>query len=179
MRNIVGIVVGVAGIVILFGPQALASFGDSALGAMAAIAASFIFAGSLFVSSLVRRHHPLLVASCSLSFAALWTVPLALFHDGLPDALPGMKVAASILVLSLFNTAAASLFVFALVARAGPAFTALNNYLVPAVAVACGTIFLHEPLTVQKVAGALTVLAGVAISSINRKPAVPAVPPSA
>lgn len=179
VRNVIGIAVGIVGIVVLFGPRALASLGDEAWGAIAAIAASMIFAGSLFVSSLVRHHHPLLVAACSLAFAAVFTLPVAWLHDGLPVALPAAEVAGSVLVLSLFNTAAASLFVFALVARTGPAFTALNNYLVPAVAVACGTLFLHEPLTLQKIGGVAIVLAGVAISSIRRKPVVPVVPPPA
>ena len=179
VRNMIGIAVGVVGIVVLFGPQALASLGDSAWGAMAAIAASLIFAGSLFMSSLVRHHHPLLVATYSLAFAAMWTLPVAWLHDGLPAEMPTAHVAVSVLVLSLFNTAAASLLVFALVARTGPIFTSLNNYLVPAVAVVCGTIFLHEPLTLQKVAGAAIVLAGVAISSVRRRPAVPPVPPTA
>lgn len=176
-RNVLGIAVGLAGIVVLFGPRALLGLGDSAMGAVAAISAAIVFASSLFVSGLARRHHPLLVATASLVSAALWTIPIALLADGLPVAAPGPQVIGAVVVLALLNTAAASLFVFALVARTGPAFTALNNYLVPAVAVACGSVFLGEAFTVQKAGGVALVLAGVAISSIRRKPVVVALPP--
>lgn len=178
-RNILGIAVGFAGIVVLFGPRALTGLGDSAMGAVAAITAAVVFAASLFVSGLARRHHPLLVATASLVSAALWTIPIALLADGLPSVVPGSHVIGAIVVLALLNTAAASLLVFALVARTGPAFTALNNYLVPAVAVAFGSVFLGEAFTVQKAFGVALVLAGVAISSIRRKPVVIAAPPPA
>lgn len=177
-RNVVGIAVGLAGIVVLFGPRALMGLGDSAMGAVAAISAAIVFASSLFVSGLARRHPPLLVATASLVSAALWTIPIALLSDDLPALMPGPHVIGAVVVLALLNTAAASLLVFALVARTGPAFTALNNYLVPAVAVACGSVFLGEAFTVQKAAGVALVLAGVAISSIRRKPVVVAPPPS-
>lgn len=174
-----GIFVGLAGIVVLFGPRALTSMGDSVWGAAAAIAAAVIFSASLFVSGLVRRHHPLVVTAVSLFFTSLWTLLAAWLHDGLPQSLPSTGVMAAVLVLALFNTAAASLLVFALIARTGPTFTALNNYLVPAVAVVCGSLFLGEALTVQKVGGAALVLAGVAIANLRRRPAAAPVPPPA
>ena len=52
---------------------------------------------------------------------------------------------------------------FALLPRAGPAFTSYNNYLVPAVAVACGAIFLGEALKLRSMTGVVLVLCGVAI----------------
>ncbi|MCC6204538.1 MAG: EamA family transporter, partial [Hyphomicrobiales bacterium] len=100
-------------------------------------------------------------------FAALWTVPLALIIDGVPPVMPGTGVVASILVLALWNTAASSVLMFALVSRAGPTLTSYNNYLVPAVAVLCGTVFLGEPLTLQAIIGVLLVLAGVSISTLG------------
>lgn len=178
-RSLVGIGVGFAGIIVLFGPQAFANFGDGAQGALAAIAAAIVFSASLFVSGLARDRHPLEVAAWSLVAAAIWTIPAAYVLDGVPTALPSTSVVGAVVVLALLNTAAASLLVFALVARAGPAYTAFNNYLVPAVAVICGSLFLGEALTLQKAAGAALVLAGVAISTIRRRSAVPVVPPTA
>lgn len=178
-RSLVGIGVGLAGIVVLFGPQAFANFGDGARGALAAIVAAIVFSASLFVSALARGHHPLEVAAWSLAAAALWTIPTAYVLDGLPHAVPSNSVVGAVVVLALLNTAAASLLVFALVARAGPAYTAFNNYLVPAVAVVCGSVFLGESFTLQKAAGAALVLAGVAISTARRKSAVPVVAPTA
>ena len=137
----------------LFGPEAFASFGDSARGAAAAIGASVIFSASLFVMARVRHLPPLMVATGAVVFAALWTLPVAVAMDGVSLALPEPVVVAAVLVLALFNTAAANLLVFALIARTGPAFTSYNNYLVPAVAVVCGSLFLGEAFTIQSAAG--------------------------
>lgn len=178
-RSLVGIGVGLAGIVVLFGPQAFANFGDGARGALAAIAAAIVFSASLFVSGLARDRHPLEVAAWSLVAAAIWTIPAAYGLEGLPLGMPSTSVVGAVVVLALLNTAAASLLVFALVARAGPAYTAFNNYLVPAVAVICGSLFLGEAFTLQKAAGAALVLAGVAISTVRRRSAVPVVAPTA
>ncbi|MBN9245339.1 MAG: DMT family transporter [Mesorhizobium sp.] len=174
MRSIAGILVGLAGIAVLFGPDAFASFGDDARGLVAAIAAALVFSASLFAMALVRRHDAVTVTTLSLVSAALWTTPVALLADGAPPALPDIGVLGAVLVLALFNTAAASLLMFALVPRAGPAFTAYNNYLVPAVAVVCGTVFLGEPLTTRSVAGVVLVLAGVAISTLRLRAPAPA-----
>jgi drug/metabolite transporter (DMT)-like permease len=168
IRTGLGIAVGLAGLVVLFGPQAFLSFGDSARGAAAAIGAAVVFSGSLFAMSLVRHHDALTVAAISLLFAALWTLPAAALADGVPGGLPPAGVIGAVTVLALFNTAAANLLVFALVARAGATFTSYNNYLVPAIAVLCGSIFLGETLTARSVAGVALVLAGVAISTIRR-----------
>jgi drug/metabolite transporter (DMT)-like permease len=145
----------------------------TARGLVSAIGASMVFAASLFAMALVRHHDALVVTALSLTSAALWTIPIALLVDGVPQALPGLGVMGAVLVLALWNTAASNLLMFALVPRAGPAFTSYNNYLVPAVAVVCGTIFLGEPLTFRAVIGVVLVLAGVAISTFRLRPSLP------
>lgn len=177
-RNLIGVFVGLLGIFVLFGPEAFASFGDSARGLLAAIGASLVFSASLFAVGLVRHHDSATITAFSLTSAAVWTAIFALLLDGVPHMVPAPKIIAIVLVLAIWNTAMASLLMFATVSRAGPAFTSYNNYLVPAVAVGCGTVFLGEPLTLQSLLGVALVLSGVAISTIRRR-AVPAVTPPA
>lgn len=176
LRVVLGIAVGLLGVAVLYGPEAFATFGDSARGLVAALSASVIFAVSLFTAVLVARHEPVAVATFSLISAAIWSTLAAFVIDDPIASLPGTGVLAAVGVLALWNTAGASLLLFALLPRAGPAFTSYNNYLVPAVAVACGAIFLGEVLTVRSVAGVVLVLCGVAICTLRRRPAVPAAP---
>lgn len=176
VRALFGVFVGLAGIVVLFGPDAFASFGDDMRGLLAAMGAAITFSASLFVVSLVRHHNSVTVATYSLTSAAIWTLTAALLFDGVPQTLPSPGILGALLVLALWNTAAGSLLLFITVSRAGPAVTSYNNYLVPAVAVGCGTIFLGEPLTLQSAAGVILVLTGVAISTIRPRSAS-AVPP--
>jgi drug/metabolite transporter (DMT)-like permease len=175
-RNIVGILVGLIGILILFGPQAFAHFGDGAKGALAAAGASLIFSASLFAMDLVRHHDAATVTTLSTGFSALWTIPLALLVDGVPAATPSASVIGAVLVLALYNTAASNLLMFALVPRAGATFTAFNNYIVPAIAVTCGAVFLGESFTLQSLAGVALVLAGVAISTMRRRETIESTP---
>lgn len=179
LRSMAGIAVGLVGIVVLFGPESLLALGDSARGLAAALGASIIFAASLFAIALVRHHGPIVVATASLVTAALWTLPLAFVIDGVPAAMPDSTVVASVVVLGLWSTAAATIMLFALLPRAGATFASYNNYLVPAVAVALGTLFLAEPLTAQSVAGVVLVLVGVAISTARRRVPQPPVAPVA
>lgn len=174
-RSVIGISLGLLGVFILFGPQAFSTFGDSTRGLIAAVAAASIFSVSLFSVGLVRHLDPVMITALSLFFAGVWAVPLAFFLDGVPAALPGGPAMGSVLVLGLWNTAASSLLMFALLRRASPAFTSYTNQLVPVVAVLCGTIFLGEALTVSSVAGVLLVLVAVAITTARfRIPLPPA-----
>lgn len=178
-RTALGIAVGLGGIIILFGPSTFASFGDSARGAVAAIAAAVIFSGSLFAAGLVKHHDPLTVTTASLTASVIFIVPLALIMDGVPDALPSTNIMLVVLVLALVNTAGSSILMFALVRRAGATFTSYNNYIVPAIAVMFGAAFLGEAFTPQSFFGVTMVLLGVAISTLRRAaaPALSAPPP--
>lgn len=168
-RSIVGIGVGLAGVLVLFGPEAFTSFGSSAKGLLAASGAALVFSASLFSMSLVRHHNSLAVATILMIFATIWMIPIVLLLNGGLPHWPSNAAVMAVLTLAFLNTAAANLMLFALVARAGPAFTSYNNYLVPAVAVICGVTFLGEALTGRALAGVVLVLAGVAIATVARR----------
>jgi drug/metabolite transporter (DMT)-like permease len=165
-RTFAGLALGFAGIVVLFGPRALAALGDSARGALAALAASLVFSGSLFLSKRVHHRDIMTVATVTQAMSAVFALAVALAVDGWPAALPAPQVVSAIVVLGVANTAIANLLLFVLLARAGAAFTSFNNYLVPTVALACGAIFLGERLGPASLAGAGLVLLGVAVSTL-------------
>ena len=165
-RSIAGLLLGFAGILVLFGPQALAALGDSARGALAALAASLVFASSLFLSRRVRHRDIMTVATVTQGFSAAFAVAVALLVDGWPAAFPSPRVIGAVAVLGIANTALANLLLFILLARAGAGFTSLNNYLVPTVALACGALFLGERLTAGAIAGAGLILLGVAVATL-------------
>jgi drug/metabolite transporter (DMT)-like permease len=96
-------------------------------------------------------------------------IPAAFFMGGVPQHFPSHAALASVIVLATLNTAVGNLLLFALVSRAGPAFTSYNNYLAPVAAVFCGVVFLGEVLTLRAVLGVILVLAGVAISTLRRR----------
>jgi drug/metabolite transporter (DMT)-like permease len=173
LRNVIGIALGLGGVFILFGPEAFLSFGSSTRGLIAAVAAALIFSVSLFVSRRVRHIDPAMVTAMSLTMALGWSILFAIVMGGLPRSVPQPAVIGAILVLGLWNTAAASLMMFGLLGRATPAFTSYNNQLVPAVAVLCGTMFLGEPLTLGSIIGVVLVLVGVGVSTVRTRRIIP------
>lgn len=173
LRSVAGIAIGLLGVFVLFGPKAFYSFGDNTRALITAVAAAIIFSASMFAVQRVRHLDPVLVTALSMTSAMIWTVLLALYLEGVPAAWPSPAVAGSVLVLGIWNTAASNLLMFAMLQRAGPTFTSYNNYLVPLVAVVCGTLFLGEALTTASIVGVVLVLAGVALSTARfRSPAI-------
>src|SRR5207237_1803807 len=105
-----------------------------------------------------------LVTSCgALAAASLSLVPFAAFQ--LPGRFPSLGVSAAVLALAVGGTGFAYVLYYALLAGAGASRSILVTYLVPALALGYGAIFLGEPVTAPAVAGLALVLAGVALGT--------------
>ena len=75
-----------------------------------------------------------------------------------------MKVLGVIVILGLFQTAAANLLRISVVRTSGPTFMSLTNYQVPFWSVVLGVVFLGEPLEATLFLAMALILAGVALS---------------
>jgi drug/metabolite transporter (DMT)-like permease len=74
-------------------------------------------------------------------------------------------VSAAVLALSVGGTGIAYVLYYALLAGAGASRSILVTYLVPALALGYGAIFLDEPVTAAAALGLALVLAGVALGT--------------
>ena len=164
-RKSLGFAIGFVGVLVLIGPEAFTSSGSNLeiAGRLACI-----FAASCYgISSVVLRRLPP-VDPIGLSAVTLWigagvAVAGALLLEGLPS-LPGMKVLGVIVILGLFQTAAANLLRISVVRTSGPTFMSLTNYQVPFWSVVLGVVFLGEPLEATLFLAMALILAGVALS---------------
>ena len=77
----------------------------------------------------------------------------------------GWEAIASVLFLGVAATGAAYLLYFGLIAGAGASKAMLVTYLVPALALVYGAVFLDEQVTPVALAGLALVLAGVALGT--------------
>ncbi len=162
----VGVVLGFAGIVILFSEDLTAIGGPQAAFA-AAVLPIAPFAASIG-QVLVKRWgggvHPLSLAALPMGICALILGALALLLErGRPVVLDAASVG-SILYLSLVGSALAFSLYFYLLNRRPASWVALVAYTSPAVAVLVGVVFLDEPFTLRLVAGTAAVLGGVLLS---------------
>jgi len=74
-------------------------------------------------------------------------------------------VTAAVLALAIGGTGFAYVLYYALLAGAGASRSILVTYLVPALALGYGAVFLGEPITAPAVGGLVLVLAGVALGT--------------
>lgn len=155
-----GVVIGFMGVLLLVGVQPR---GD-VLSALAVLLTAMLYAGSSVYAGVRLRATPAIVTSLgALGFATLATLPLGLTQ--LPGHTPSWKAIGSIAALGAVGLSIAYLLFFTLIAAAGAPYAALVTYLVPALALMYGAVFLGEPVTASAVGGLLLILAGVALGT--------------
>jgi drug/metabolite transporter (DMT)-like permease len=158
--KLVGVFVGFLGVLLLVGAQ---PSGD-VLSALAVLLTALMYAASSVYAGVRLRETPALVTSLgALGFATLVTLPLGLTE--LPSETPSWKAIASIVALGAVGLSIAYLLYFTLIAGAGAPYAALVTYLVPALALLYGAVFLGEPVTASAVGGLLLIIAGVALGT--------------
>lgn len=165
VRRTLGFVIGFAGILVLMGPEAFSTSGDSLepLGRLACLGAAACYATS---SVLMRRLPPLDpvgLAAATLLIGSVVVIPLALAAHGAPVN-PGPRGLFLIALLGLLPTAAANLLRIIVARSAGPVFLSLTNYQVPLWSVGLGVVFLGEPLHLSLLWALVLILVGVGLS---------------
>ncbi|MCF8256690.1 MAG: DMT family transporter [Flavobacteriales bacterium] len=159
-RQTIGILVGLAGALLLIMPQGISRFQWPAL---LVVAASSCYAFNL---NIVRRHLQEVPTMIITAGAFLWVGPACIIYVMLSDFTvrlqhPGAALAfGSILLLATVGTALAVLIFNRLIQRAGPVFASTVTYVVPVFAVMWG-ILDGEQLLAAHVIGVATVLFGV------------------
>jgi drug/metabolite transporter (DMT)-like permease len=158
--RLVGLLVGFGGVALLVGVQ---PSGD-VVSAAAITFTAFCYAVAALYSARALAHVPALVTAVgALGAATLMLVPFAIAQP--PHDVPGWKVSGSLLALGVLGTGVAYVLYYALLAGAGASRSILVTYLVPALALGYGAIFLGEAVTVSAVVGLALVLAGVALGT--------------
>ncbi len=161
--QVVGLLVGVAGIAVLTGVHPAGGFWGVA-GTLAVVLASFSYAvNGVFGQKQTRRFGGPALVTSSILWAALLVLPFALVQ--LPEHVPGWKPIASVAALGVAGTGVALLLAFRMLRLYGSARTSLVTYLMPPIAVVYGVVLLGEPLTAEEVAGMALILGGVALGS--------------
>jgi drug/metabolite transporter (DMT)-like permease len=158
--RLVGLLVGFGGVALLVGAQPR---GD-VLAALAVTFSALCYAiAAIYSARALVDVPPLVSAIGALTAAALALLPVALFQ--LPSHFPSWEVTGAVLALGIGGTSLGYVLYYGLLAGAGASRSILITYLVPALALGYGAVFLGEPVTVAAVAGLLLVLAGVALGT--------------
>jgi drug/metabolite transporter (DMT)-like permease len=156
--RLVGIMVGILGVVLLFGVDLT---GDSAalLGGLMVLLASFGYAiGPLQMKRKLTGVQPVGIAAATMTVAAVLLTPAVPFVW--PTEAPGADTIASLLVLGAGGTGIAFLIFYTLIAEIGPGRATVVAYIAPGFSVVYGVVLLNESFTAGTAAGLFLILGG-------------------
>jgi drug/metabolite transporter (DMT)-like permease len=162
-RQITGILLGFAGVLVIMGPAAMAGDGSSILGQLAVTGASFSYAVAAIYAKRFSDQPPVLTAACSMAFAAVLMGPVSFWVDDPLNLAPSDAAIAAVISLGVFSTAIAMAIYFRLVRTLGPLGVTTGSYMRAGFSVVLGAILLGEALSPSLLAGLVMIFTGVAI----------------
>ncbi len=166
MYRVVGVLLGVAGVVLISRPDA--DMADARLLGIGLCVAATLSYG--FAALWGRRHladvPPLKSATCQLlSSTLIMTVVVAIVDRPWTLPSPSTEVWMALFGLALFGTAIAYVVFFEILTRAGASNVMLVTLLIPVTALLLGNLFLGEPILLYEIAGAAII--GLGLLSID------------
>jgi drug/metabolite transporter (DMT)-like permease len=169
--RLAGVSTGLAGVVLMIGPDALKGLGTSAIAQVAVLGAaiSYAYAGVFGRRFRVLGLAPLATATGQVTASAVMLMPLAILVDQpwtLP--MPDWSVWAAVIALAVICTALAYFLYFRLLATAGATNLMLVTFLIPVSAIVLGTTILGERLELKHFFG--MGLIGLGLAAIDGRP---------
>lgn len=163
----VGLLVGMAGVALLFGVD-LGGDGLALVGgAMVLIAGLFYALGAIEVKRRMSGVDPAATVAATMGVSALLTLPAALIT--FPDS-AGADAIGATLALGVIGTGLAFLIFYTLIVDLGAQRASVVAYLAPGFAVLYGALALDEALTVGTFAGLGLILGGSWLAASGRLP---------
>ncbi len=164
VNKIAGVMLGFAGVAILFGGDALSGVSVTTFGILACLGAALSYG---FATVFGRRFRtlgvtPSIGALGQLSATTIMMIPIVIFFDQ-PWTLtmPSTEAVGAIVSLAVASTAVAYLIYFRILESAGAVNAALVTLIIPLTAILLGTVFLDEKLAAQHYLGMALILAGL------------------
>lgn len=165
---IVGVVLGILGVVLLFG---LDLSGDSAAiagGLMVLLASVGYAVGSLYLKHRLQEVPAVGIAAAAMVVGTVVLLVPALL--ALPPHVPEAKTVGSLILLGAGGTGIAFWIYYTLIAEIGPGRASLVAYIAPGFAVIYGVTLLSESITAGAILGLVLILAGSWIAAEGRLP---------
>ena len=164
-NRLIGVLVGLAGVSVIIGPEALRGVGANVLAQLSVLGAAVCYAFAGIYGRRFRRLgvHPVVAAAGQLSASVVMLLPVVLAVDHpwqLP--IPSASVVWAVLGLATISTAFAYIIYFRVLATAGATNILLVTFLIPVSAMFLGTVFLSEQLAGRHFMGMALIGAGLA-----------------
>ncbi|MGP1256303.1 MAG: DMT family transporter [Kiloniellales bacterium] len=162
-RRLFGVTLGVLGIVLIVGVDALRGLGDQVAGQLACLIGAALYAGAAIYGKRFGHISAVATAAGTMVWASIVLVPLALVLDRPWTLAPSLTAVVATGVLSIICTGVALLIYFRLVRTLGSMGVASQSYLRACIGVILGLVFLGETFTLPVAVGLGAAIAGVAL----------------
>lgn len=161
-----GALLGLAGVALVIGPEALAGLTDEFLGQLAILAAALGYATAALIGRRVAGYPPVFlgIGQMIVSMAVIFPAYLAIEGFRLPDIAPASWIWIS--ALALVASALPPILMFRLLRTVTATQLSMVSYLVPVVALLWGILLFGESLHPGQFAGFALILAS--LWAINR-----------
>ncbi|MDW4551417.1 DMT family transporter [Defluviimonas sp. D31] len=164
-RKVAGAGLGVLGVAVIMGREALMTLDPRSLSQLAVIGAALSYSlASVWARRMLSGQPPIMNALGMLVGSTVLMLPVAVAVDGPPALALQATTWGALVALSVMSTALAYLLYFAILARAGAANLLLVTLLIPPFAIGLGAVFLGERLGAEVWPGALCIALGLAVT---------------
>lgn len=161
-QRMVGLLLGVAGMIVLVADRLDFAVGGDGLAITAALAACLGYAfGACFMKKYLRDLKPMVASVGSLMGASCFILPLGLWQ--MPEVNPSGLAWSYALGLAFVCTALAFVLFFGLLQRVGPTSATTVTFLVPFFGLGWGWWLLDEQITLRMLIGLALALSGTSL----------------
>jgi drug/metabolite transporter (DMT)-like permease len=167
-NRVAGVLIGLAGVTAMIGPDALNGIGTNVLAQLAVLAAAVSYAFAGVFGRRFRRIGvaPMATATGQVVASTALLLPVALIVERPWDLpMPGAATWGAILGIAAFSTALGYVLYFRILATAGATNLLLVTFLIPVSAVVLGVLVLGEQLSSRHLLG--MALIGVGLAAID------------
>lgn len=165
--KILAVALGLSGLLLVVGVDAVSGAGSAALVAQLAVIAG---AGCYVVAGLFMRKlslKPVSFTILALGAGSVVLIVVALALEGVPQQIPSLKVLLSLLWLGTLPTGLAYLLRFYLIRKVGVSIFAVGMNTVPVFGVLLGAVLLGEVIELRTVAALVLVVSGLVVARMG------------
>jgi drug/metabolite transporter (DMT)-like permease len=157
-NKLIGVVMGIFGVGVLVGPEALFGRASQALGMGLVLGGALSYGFSGLWGRRLKASPPIVTAASQLISSTVLLIPLAaLFEQPWALPFPGLETIAALIGLASLSTALAYVIFFRIMAVSGSSNVMLVTLLIPLTAIPLGIWKFGEQLLLRHFAGALVI----------------------
>lgn len=170
-RKAIGVVFGLAGLIVLIGPDKIWQGKGDIMHQLAVAGAAVSYGVNALIAKFYVNVPRRMLAAMIMVVSALVLIPAAFFIESPALIEPSNEALIALVILAVVQTALATLLMFSIISRAGASFFSQLNYLVPLFGVFWGVLILAERPGPNAFWALALILAGIAITREKTKQA--------